>query len=203
MKKKSFLKNPYFYLSISLLYLIIVIIFGFFNIKISSTKTIQNIVKDLFVPPKYPPLNKADYDLRMDKLAHLLPADATNTLSIIPVVSTSTATSTIIATSTRLWPVQTPYPLDGAILPFKRIVAYYGNFLSKGMGVLGQYRKIKYFPCYKQKLINGIQRIRTRQFCRQSNISLWLPKDILEQMANIAHECQTARYKKRLIWQRK
>jgi hypothetical protein len=31
------------------------------------------------------------------------------------------------------------YPLPGAILPFKRIVAYYGNLYSKKMGVLGEY----------------------------------------------------------------
>lgn len=37
------------------------------------------------------------------------------------------------------WPVKTPYPLPGAIVPFKRIVAYYGNFYSKHMGVLGEY----------------------------------------------------------------
>jgi len=35
------------------------------------------------------------------------------------------------------WPVKTAYPLPGAILPYKRIVAYYGNFYSKGMGILG------------------------------------------------------------------
>ena len=38
------------------------------------------------------------------------------------------------------WPVTTaPRPLPGAILPQKRIVAYYGNPLSKRMGVLGEY----------------------------------------------------------------
>lgn len=38
------------------------------------------------------------------------------------------------------WPVKTKaYPLPGAILPFYRIVAYYGNMYSKNMGVLGQY----------------------------------------------------------------
>lgn len=31
------------------------------------------------------------------------------------------------------------YPLPGAILPFKRVVAYYGNLYSKKMGVLGEY----------------------------------------------------------------
>jgi len=38
-----------------------------------------------------------------------------------------------------LWPVKAVYPNAGAILPFKRIVAYYGNLYSKQMGVLGQY----------------------------------------------------------------
>ncbi len=37
------------------------------------------------------------------------------------------------------WPVTTaPRPLPGAILPQKRIVAYYGNPLSKKMGILGE-----------------------------------------------------------------
>jgi hypothetical protein len=39
------------------------------------------------------------------------------------------------------WPVQGPAPLPGAILPDKRIVAYYGNPLSKRMGALGEYPK--------------------------------------------------------------
>jgi len=37
------------------------------------------------------------------------------------------------------WPVRTAYPNPGAILPFKRIIAYYGNLYSKRMGVLGEY----------------------------------------------------------------
>lgn len=41
----------------------------------------------------------------------------------------------------RGWPVKSPPPLPGAILPQKRIVAYYGNPLSKRMGALGQYPK--------------------------------------------------------------
>jgi hypothetical protein len=39
----------------------------------------------------------------------------------------------------RLWPVHTVYPNAGALLPFRRIVAYYGNFFSPRMGVLGAY----------------------------------------------------------------
>ena len=42
--------------------------------------------------------------------------------------------------TTGLWPVKNqPIPLYGAILPFKRIVAYYGNLYSKKMGALGEY----------------------------------------------------------------
>ncbi len=37
-----------------------------------------------------------------------------------------------------LWPVASPTPLAGAILPAKRIVAFYGNPLSKRMGILGE-----------------------------------------------------------------
>jgi len=39
------------------------------------------------------------------------------------------------------WPVATPPTLPGSILPQKRIVAYYGNPLSKRMGALGEYPK--------------------------------------------------------------
>ena len=86
--------------------------------------------------PQYPPLNTADYDLRMIALAN----------NPIIQISTTTKTATgtvkiIISTTTpnSPWPVHTAYPDNGAILPFKRIIAYYGNFYSTSMGVLGQY----------------------------------------------------------------
>lgn len=47
--------------------------------------------------------------------------------------------STTASTTRRIWPVKTVYPNAGAILPFSRVIAYYGNLLSKGMGVLGEY----------------------------------------------------------------
>jgi hypothetical protein len=37
------------------------------------------------------------------------------------------------------WPVRGPAPLPGAILPERRIIAFYGNPFSKKMGVLGEY----------------------------------------------------------------
>lgn len=39
------------------------------------------------------------------------------------------------------WPVKITYPLPGAILPYKRIVAFYGNLYSKRMGILGELPK--------------------------------------------------------------
>ena len=39
------------------------------------------------------------------------------------------------------WPVNCLAPLPGSILPSKRIVAYYGNPLSKKMGALGEFPK--------------------------------------------------------------
>ncbi len=42
--------------------------------------------------------------------------------------------------TTGKWPVKNDVlPIDGAILPFHRIIAYYGNLYSKKMGALGEY----------------------------------------------------------------
>ncbi|MCW3111887.1 MAG: hypothetical protein JWR18_283 [Segetibacter sp.] len=43
--------------------------------------------------------------------------------------------------TTGKWPAKAPYPLAGAILPYNRIVAYYGNLFSKKMGILGELPK--------------------------------------------------------------
>ena len=91
----------------------------------SSIFSIEYLSEAAGKPEQFFPLpvfNRADYDARLLALAHIDPQ------------ATSTASST-----TQLWPVKTVYPNAGAILPFKRIVAYYGNFYSKGMGVLGEY----------------------------------------------------------------
>ena len=42
--------------------------------------------------------------------------------------------------TTGKWPVKNDVlPIDGAILPFHRVIAYYGNLYSKKMGALGEY----------------------------------------------------------------
>lgn len=77
---------------------------------------------------KIVPLDTKDYDRRMQILANYP-------------VSTSTASSTNSTASTTLalWPVKTVYPNTGAILPNRRIIAYYGNLYSTKMGALGEY----------------------------------------------------------------
>ncbi|MDO9375502.1 MAG: hypothetical protein Q7T76_13875 [Ferruginibacter sp.] len=43
--------------------------------------------------------------------------------------------------TTGKWPAKGPYPLAGALLPYNRIVAFYGNLFSKRMGILGEIPK--------------------------------------------------------------
>ncbi|HEY6020897.1 MAG TPA: hypothetical protein VIY48_13655, partial [Candidatus Paceibacterota bacterium] len=83
--------------------------------------------------PVIPSLNTADYDKRLLALAHV----ATSSPWYTAYLNNTTASTTI---PRPIWPKRQPYPVDSrALLPFNRIVAYYGNFYSKGMGVLGEY----------------------------------------------------------------
>ncbi len=93
----------------------------------SSIAKIASSTKPVVVPT----LDTKAYDAKLRVLAHL-PA--------VEPVSTSTATSTKPA-KVPLWPIKTVYPNAGAILPFNRIVSYYGNFYSKQMGILGEFDK--------------------------------------------------------------
>src|SRR4249919_438911 len=52
--------------------------------------------------------------------------------------SAKTAAKPTPAVEEPVWPVQSPDPLPGALLPAKRIVAFYGNPLAKRMGILGE-----------------------------------------------------------------
>lgn len=103
--------------------------------------------------PATPKLDTADYDKRLLALSHYKPPEPISVLS-----TTTNASGTVVksyATTTppnplryspntnvtingKLWPKAQPYPHPGAILPFKRIVAYYGNFYSRQMGILGE-----------------------------------------------------------------
>ena len=83
-----------------------------------------------------PTLDKVAYDKKMKLIAN----DPTW-------FATSTATTT-----KHLWPAAAPYPNVGALLPFNRIVAYYGNFYSKGMGVLGEYPEDELMPKFEAEI---------------------------------------------------
>jgi hypothetical protein len=78
-----------------------------------------------------------------------------------PIVSAATNDSTDSADYKRLveyishgdstgrWPVDDDLPKPGAILPFKRIIAYYGNLYSRQMGILGELPKDSMFSKLK------------------------------------------------------
>ena len=48
--------------------------------------------------------------------------------------------------TTGRWPVKGPLPGAGAVLPFNRVVAYYGNLYSNRMGALGKWPKGEMIP---------------------------------------------------------
>ena len=54
-----------------------------------------------------------------------------------------------------LWPIKSNvFPLKGAILPFKRVIAFYGNLYSKKMGILGEYPPEELWKKIKVELEN-------------------------------------------------
>ena len=99
-----------------------------------------------------PKLDTSDYDKRLLALVHYKPPVPISVLStstsngvVVKKYATSTPHSPLLYSSStnvtikgKLWPKAQPYPLPGAILPFKRILAYYGNFYSRNMGILGE-----------------------------------------------------------------
>ena len=64
---------------------------------------------------------------------------------IVPGIDTADYNRRIMALAnndtTGRWPVDTQYPMPGAILPYNRIIAFYGNLYSKRMGILGELPK--------------------------------------------------------------
>ena len=98
-------------------------------------------VHDPSLPPPPPPLDRVAYDKELLALAHVATSSPWYTAFLSATTTiTLPGTTTPLTVKPQLWPVRAPYPADGrALLPSHRIVAYYGNFYSRGMGVLGQY----------------------------------------------------------------
>ena len=97
--------------------------------------------------PTIPPLDTVAYDKKLEDIANNPPDpivfQTVKTVtkdkdgkSISKITKVPVSPQPIIS---HLWPVKNVYPNAGAILPFSRIVAYYGNLYSTKMGVLGQY----------------------------------------------------------------
>ena len=143
-KTKEIKKHRYFVpVFCTVIFLFIIVSFQFFDVgfifskNISYKQGIENteIVKDAVV--EIEPLDTALYDLNLEKLANN---------PILPIVPPKIDPATgqpipVPAPKPNLWPVKTIYPNPGAILPFKRVIAYYGNLYSTKMGVLGEYQE--------------------------------------------------------------
>lgn len=93
------------------------------------------------VTPPWPlPLDTQAYDRRLlDLVDYQPPIVATSATSTVPMSDLVYASSSNVTVVDEQWPPSNPYPHGGALLPFNRIVAYYGNFFSTRMGILGEY----------------------------------------------------------------
>jgi hypothetical protein len=114
----------------------------------TPTSTSTSVSEEKPTPQWPTPLDKKEYDSRLLAMVHYVP--------LAPIIATSTSTDGSISTTTKqvsdlryatstnvtiegsLWPKAQPYPNGDALLPFYRILAYYGNFYSTRMGILGE-----------------------------------------------------------------
>lgn len=126
--------KPYLYPRINIL---TVFQFVFFLI-LSSCNTFSDSKKtttdSISLVPSKPVIDSSDYAKRMDKMAN--------------------------GDTTGKWEFSGLYPKAGAILPFKRVIAYYGNFYSTKMGILGELPKNQMFARLKQE-VNAWQKADT------------------------------------------
>jgi len=96
-------------------------------------------IEEIMNTSSVPALDKEDYDRRMAILANNPPPPQPVIKKVKQPDGTYVEETTIPEVKPTGWPVKSVYPKDGAILPFNRVVAYYGNLYSKKMGVLGEY----------------------------------------------------------------
>lgn len=91
--------------------------------------------------PVVPVLDTVAYDKKMVEIANNPPQPAPIVKKITNPDGTVTEQVTQPTPRIDKWPVKTVYPNVGAILPFNRIIAYYGNLYSKKMGALGEFEE--------------------------------------------------------------
>ena len=90
-----------------------------------TIKTSVVVNKDIAIP-KVVTIDSAEYKKRMQKMLN--------------------------GDSSSKWKFNDKYPLAGALLPFNRIIAYYGNLYSTRMGILGELPKAQMFAKLKQEM---------------------------------------------------
>ncbi len=154
--KSKFTRNRvYFYIGSVLFLIILVLVFPeFFGGKISykhsdsdfkqgdnASQPTQTLNPTPVVPVVLAPLDTVAYDQKLTELANnpLPKPPKTKTVKDPKTGEIHTITIPPKTLPPFIWPVKTVYPNAGAILPFSRIVAFYGNFYSKKMGALGAY----------------------------------------------------------------
>jgi hypothetical protein len=118
-----------------------------------QAETAPAVVPEPVLEPLWPlTLDTADYDKRLlvlsgyespKPVAVVVPkiasTSATTTTYVTPPSPLVYSSTTNVSVKGKLWPKAAVYPNGGAILPYKRILAYYGNFYSRQMGILGEY----------------------------------------------------------------
>jgi len=112
----------------------------------------DTIIAELLTPPP-PVLDTEAYDRKLLFLANNGLLELLDITTKTVVVASTTASSSemkvetiipptaseLVSSAKKNWPAKAIYPKVGALLPFNRIVAYYGNFYSTKMGALGEY----------------------------------------------------------------
>lgn len=150
MKKKIFQKfknipvhTRFLFFTCFGLFLIFLFIFfpGLFGFSITYNKGELRVEKSgstgrLILPP----LDIVAYENKINELANNPPPPPPTT-KIVSNATTGEKTTVVVSPKIipNIWPAKTVYPNSGAILPFKRIIAYYGNLYSTKMGILGEY----------------------------------------------------------------
>lgn len=151
-KIKSTYGSTHFWFFIVFLFALFIffILPEFFSSKITNgEKSEMNEIAKTLPLPAILPLDIVAYDKKMKEIANnppdpiiyktvdVIEKDA-NGKSITKKVKQPLDPQPVVS---HLWPVKAPYPNNGALLPFNRIIAYYGNLYSTKMGVLGQYEE--------------------------------------------------------------
>jgi len=123
------------------------------NYETATTSPLSEENNEPVIPTWPAVLDKVDYDKRVLALARYKPpvpivitSTSTNESGEVITISTTTvpasplrySSTTNVTVFGKDWPPAVVYPHGGAVLPYKRILAYYGNFYSRQMGILGE-----------------------------------------------------------------